>query len=210
MVAPLLLARIMVWTADGAVLVWGAPAIARRFELTPDRVGAILATSLLVGGVLGPLLGGPLADICQRSGGPRRTVTALAGLSLLCTPAALFAATPTATLAGIALTVFLTLGFILGVAATALATIVVPSELRGLFLAIQVTAAALFCFGVAPLVVSGISGVLGGPDSIGQALALVCSVTSFVAFIVLLLARRGFPRTSHPTAAATPLARLPV
>lgn len=118
-IMPLLLARVMVWIADGAVLVWGAPIFARNFALAPERIGAIMGTALLVSGISGPILGGVLADFCQRSGGPRRTMTALAVVTLLEAPAALFALAPSATLAGIVLTAFLTLGFTIGTAAIA-------------------------------------------------------------------------------------------
>lgn len=192
-VFPVLLARIMVWLADGAVLVWAAPSFARRFALSPERIGAIMATALLVSGLLGPMLGGPLADWCQRRGGPRRTMTALCAIASLSIPAALFALMPNATLAGLMLGVFLTLGFITGTAALALATVVIPGELRGLYFAIAVTVGATFLIGLAPLVVSGLSSVLGGPGVIGNALAIVCAAASLLGALVFGFGRRYFP-----------------
>jgi len=195
-VLPLLLARIMVWIADGAVLVWGAPTFSRNFALPPERVGAIIGASLLISGLLGPVLGGLLADFCQRRGGPRRTMAAMAALSAATTPAALFAVMPSATTASVVLTAFLTLGFTIGTAAIALATIVIPGDLRGLFGAVQVTVAAVFCIGVAPVLVSALSVWLGGPAMIGQALAIVCCVTSALGAMVFGIGMRGFPGLS--------------
>jgi MFS family permease len=199
-VSALLLARITVWTADGAVLVWAAPSFARRFAIQPDRIGAIMASALLISGLLGPVLGGLLADYCQRSGGPRRTVIALSVLALISAPAALFAIAPTVSVAAILLASFLTLGYTIGTAAVTLITIVIPRELRGFFLAITITVGALFFIGVAPVLVSGLSSVLGGPGMIGNALALVCGVASLLGATVLMLGSGNFIRSSPQNA----------
>lgn len=151
-----------------------------------------MGTALLISGLLGPILGGPLADWCQRSGGPRRTMSALCIVALLSAPAGLFAVMPSATLASIAMTSFLILGFTLATTAMALATIVIPGELRGLYVALTVTVGALFSIGVAPLVISGLSGALGGPAMIGKALAVVCGITSILATVVFGFGRQYF------------------
>lgn len=193
LVIPLLLARIMVWIADGGVMVWGAPSFTRTFALPPDRIGAIMATAFMISGVLGPLIGGPLADLCQRAGGPRRTVAAICILACLSVPAAFFIFIPHVTLAAVLLTVFLTLHFIIATMATTVAMVVIPGELRGLYTAVGVTVGALFSIGVAPVVVSGISGALGGAAMIGTALAIVCAATSTIGAVVFASGRRYFP-----------------
>jgi MFS family permease len=181
------------WIADGAVLVWAAPCFARRFALPPDAIGGIMGAALLTTGLLGPLLGGPLADLCQRTGGPRRTVLALIVLALLSAPAALFALAPSPAVAGIVLAVFLTLGYTLGTVALTLGTIVIPSEVRGLYLALSVTIGALFFVGVAPLVISSLADRLGGESMLGQALAIACGVASLLGALVLAFTRHYFP-----------------
>jgi len=191
---PLMLGRMMMWIADGAVLVWAAPSFARRFQLPPDKIGAIIGAAMLVSGLLGPLLGGPLADLCQRTGGPRRTVTALIGLAVLSVPTALFAIAPDATTAGVLLAVFLTLGYTLGTAALTLGTIVVPGELRGVYLALSVTIGALFFVGVAPLVISSVANALGGEAMVAKALALSCAISSLLGAGILIATRRFFPK----------------
>lgn len=196
-VVPLLLARIMVWIADGAVLVWAAPSFARSFGLRSDRIGVIIATAFLASGILGPILGGALSDLCQRRGGPRRTMKAMCIIALLSSPAALFATMPNVTLAGFMLSAFLTLGFTIGTAALAVATIVIPGELRGLYVAVTVTVGAVFSVGVAPLIVSSLSGSLGGPAEVGRALAIVCGVTSILGAVVFGAGSRYFPHSGH-------------
>jgi hypothetical protein len=113
-------------------------------------------------------------------------------ITLLSSPTALFAVMPNASLAAIVLTLFLTLGYTVNIAAMTLATIVVPGELRGLFVAVTVTGAALFCIGVAPLLVSGLSGALGGPAKIGEALSIVCGTASLLGAAVFAIGRQHF------------------
>jgi MFS family permease len=192
-VTPLILARVMVWIADGAVLIWGAPIFAREFRLPPDRVGGIVGSVLLIGGLLGPLLGGVVSDWCQRVGGPRRTFYAMALLALLSAPMATFALMPGATAAAIVLTVFITLGYGINIAAVALGTIVVPPPVRGLLVAVSVTGAATFCIGVAPVLVSTLSTWLGGPNPLSLSLTLVCGVTSLLGAAVFVFGARLFP-----------------
>jgi hypothetical protein len=75
-----------------------------------------------------------------------------------------------------------------------MATIVIPAELRSMLVALSITIGALFCYGLAPLIVSGLSGVLGGPVMIGTALAIVCAVTSLSGAVIFGLSRRSFPQ----------------
>lgn len=193
---PIQLARASLFIADGAVFVWGAPLFSRTYHLSPDRIGAIMGAALLAGGLLGPALGGPLVDFCQRRGGPRLAITAMAVVALLSLPAALFPLMADANVAGLMLGIFLTLGFTIAAAALALTLIVIPGELRGLNLGISLIVGSLFFVGLAPLAVSGLSGMLGGEAMIGMALAIVCVTMSLLNAVVLLAARRYFPRLS--------------
>jgi hypothetical protein len=77
---------------------------------------------------------------------------------------------------------------------TSLLTIVTPSEVRGLCMGIFAASTVLSSVGVAPLMVSMLSGALGGPAMIGKSLALVCSGSSLVAAAAFLLGRRYFSR----------------
>jgi MFS family permease len=178
LVLPLLIARIMVWIADGAALIWAAPALTRHFALAPNYVGTLMATILLVSGIAGPIGAGLLADLCHRTGGPRRTMAALAGLALLSLPAGLFAVMPGLGSAVVLLAAFLTLGFMIGGAAMTVSIIVVPNELRGLFVAVSMATSALVGIAAAPILVSGLSTLLGGASMLGTALAIVCTVSS--------------------------------
>jgi MFS family permease len=176
-----------------AALTWTAPAFSRDFAVTPERVGAIVATALMISGALGPITGGVLADICQRRGGPRLTMAALTALALLGVPGGLFAIFPNILVSSALLVVFLTAVGAVIVTGIALFTIVVPNELRGLCVAVLAGAQVLFGVGMAPVLVSLLSGVLGGPALIGKALTIVLVATSTIAAAAFAFGRRYFP-----------------
>jgi MFS family permease len=194
-IIPLLLSIVTIEVALQAMLVWAAPTLSRSFALPADRTGAVVATGLMVSGLAGPLVGGFVADASQRSGGPRRTLLVLSLMTLLSVPGALFAVAPGVGIASGLLVVFLTLVSAILVAATALFTIVVPNELRGLCISASAAANVLVGTGVAPLTISVLSGVLGGPTMIGKALASVCVMAAVLGAILFSLGRRFHPRS---------------
>jgi MFS family permease len=194
MILPLLVGGVLVGTADVAVLIWTAPTLARNFALPPDRVGAIVAMVLLISGISGPIMGGVLADICQRAGGPRRTLIVLSGLTLLSVPTGLFAVMPGVTSTSVLLVLFMTMGGAITVTWAALFTIVVPNELRGLCMMVSTAAGLLFGLGLAPVSVSLLSSALGGPAEIGRALMWICVTISFFGAAMFAFGSRNFSR----------------
>lgn len=178
--------------ADGATLVWTAPTLSRTFGLSTGAVGAITGAAIFLSGIVGPLLGGPLTDFCQRSAGPRRTVLLLGVLALCSIPAGLFGAMSTIPLTVGTLILFLVLGNAIAVVVTALTISVIPNELRGVSMGLQWGGGALFGFGVAPIVVASLSRGLGGPAAIGDALAIVCATASLFGALVFICSRRMF------------------
>jgi predicted MFS family arabinose efflux permease len=190
---PLQLGRATLFIADGAVLAWAAPLFTRRFHITPDRIGYMLGIALLAAGIAGPLLGGPLVDLCQRHGGPRRAIMCLAALAGLSVPIGLFALASNANWAAALLALFITLGFTISAAALALTLIVIPGQLRALNVGVSLIVGSIFFIGLAPLAVSGLSGVLGGESALPRALAIVCASASLVNTVVLAWGARYFP-----------------
>jgi MFS family permease len=190
---PLQLGRATLYIADGAVFVWGAPLFARKFHMAADRIGFTMGLALLVAGLVGPLLGGPLVDFFQRRGGSRPALLCLAALAAVSVPVALFALASNAASAAVMLTIFLMLGFIISAAALALTLIVIPGELRALNVAVSLIVGVIFAIGLAPLAVSGLSGVLGGESPLPPALALVCSSACLLNAVVFAWGARHFP-----------------
>jgi MFS family permease len=193
-VLPLLVVFVMAEVGVWAVLTWGAPALARTFQMPADRVGSVLGTVVLVGGLIGSVLGGSGADVCQRRGGPRLTAMALAFMILLSVPTGLFALASNATVAEVLLGGFLTMMSAVLVAATALFTIIIPNELRGFGLSISSGASVLVATGIAPVAISLIADELGGAMKIGAALSLVCIVVTAFAGALLMLSRNQIGR----------------
>jgi len=195
LIATLIAGMAMVNLADGAALVWTAPTLSRNFGLTAGRVGTLTGSALLVAGLLGPLIGGPLADLCHRTGGSRRTVLLVAGLAFLCVPAGLFGSFPDETVAVVSLTVFLMLANAISVSVIAITVVVIPNEIRGLTMTLQWGSGALFGLGLAPVLVSEISGRLGGARYIGTSLAMVCATTALIGTLIFLASRRTLAPT---------------
>jgi hypothetical protein len=193
---PLLIGKVMIGLAYGAVLTWTAPALSRRFALAPDRIGAIMATVLMISGILGPLVGGLLADFCQRSGGPRRTATALSILALSSVPVGFFALMPQIGPTLGMLIAFMAIVPVLAVMVMTVTTVVMPVELRGLSLSVMIAMGLAFGLGLAPVSVSMLSSALGGPAMLSASLAVICAMSSFVASVIFLVSRRYFGRVA--------------
>jgi predicted MFS family arabinose efflux permease len=193
-VGPLLSGLVLIEIAFRAVLVWAAPVLSRGFELSAARVGAILSTVVLVSGVLGSICGGVLADLCQRGGGARRTITALSTLTLLSAPTGLFGIAQGLATSSLLLVSFMTIISAMLVVAVVLLTVALPNELRGVCLSASAAANVLFGIGCAPIFVSVLAGELGGPAMIGEALSIVCLTSSVVGAALFAVGVRGFPR----------------
>ncbi len=183
-ILPLFAGMAMVDIAVGAVVIWALPNLMRHYGLGVESAGSVMALVMLAGGLIGPLAGGILYDRAQRVGGPRRAMAALTILALLTVPASLFPIMPVAIASICLLTAFKIFNMAISVASTALATVIVPDDLRGLCIALLSAIAMLFSLGIAPLVVSSLSSALGGPAMLGPALAIVTVVTSLVGALI--------------------------
>ena len=196
-IVPLLAGLVSIEIALQSALIWMAPALTRNFSLTPERAGAVMATTLFISGIAGPIGGGFLADLMHKSSGPRSTLGILSAAALLLAiTAALFGRVFTQQAAGILVLVFMTLITALLVMRTALFTIVVPNELRGLCLSVFTSTTLVFGVGLGPLSVSALSGLLGGPALIRVALSLVAGAAGIVASVAFLRARTSITRSA--------------
>lgn len=178
--------------AIGAMIIWASPMFSRTYAAAPDAIGFLMGSGMLISGVLGPVIGGGLADYCQRTGGTGRALLFLVLLAALGAPASLFAFAPTFSWASALLMVSLTL--MIGVAMMGITLVmnVVPDRLRGLCMSVLVAAILLFSLAVAPPLVSVLSNVLEGIDMIGKALSIVCVAAALGSTFAFFLARRYF------------------
>jgi MFS family permease len=177
---PLIVGRGFLWLAGGATVIWAAPSMSRQFHISNLEASSLVGSALLVSGILAPLIGGPIADFCQRSGGPKRTMWVMASVCIASVPFGVFCYIVNSKVAGLMLTVFLTLGFTLNLVALTVGSIIVPGEMRGIYLALTVTGSAIFFDGLGPLTVSAAAGMAG---SIGTSLSFVGVVTTALAAV---------------------------
>jgi predicted MFS family arabinose efflux permease len=203
MLFPLTVGSIVVGLGDTAAIVWSVPLFSRTFGWSPDRVGAMVATVLLVGGFVGPFVGGLVNDYCVRTGGPRRAMSAMVVIATLHGIAGAFAVLPTPLMVGVALLAYMLINYVHGIVSTTLTAVVIPNDLLGSCFGIKNVAACIFV-SLSPLIVSSVAGSMGGPAKIGDALALVCVVASAAGALLLFFGRKAFP--SH-AAAGEPLTR---
>jgi len=194
LIAPVLGGKTLALIALAAIMIWTAPAFARAFALAPDRVGAIVAIAVPCGGLIGTIGGGLLADFCQRTGGPRRTVFVVSLLALLCVPAGLFAVVPQVGSASVLLVASIAILTAISVMAATLLIVVIPNEIRGVALGLLTGVGAFLSVGLSPLLVSSLSSVLGGPTALGKALAAVSVGGALLCAAVFAFGRRYVPR----------------
>jgi len=183
-ILPPLVGMVLAEIGMNGVLVWGGPALSRTFHLAADRVGFIMAVTVLFSGILGPVMGGVLADLCHRGGGPHRTLRMLSILTFASAPGAFFPLVQQATVASVLLLAFITIISAVIVSGTTLFTVVIPNEIRGLCITAMIAASVLFGIGLAPLMVSLLSSLLDGPAPLGKALVIVSAATAVLAAVV--------------------------
>jgi MFS family permease len=187
---PLFVGQTSVVMADVAAGIWASPVLTRDHGLSPEQFGGWMAMAVLVPGIAGSIIGGIAADLGGRS---RRRGGMLIGAivaSVIAVPAALFPLASSLEVFALVLAVLLLCGVVTGlITATVIATII-PNELRGICLGAFVVVSSVIGMGIAPTVVSLVSGALGGESHLAPALAgtgVVISVASLLAFVLAAL-----------------------
>ncbi len=190
---PLFVGQVAVVMADNAALVWAAPVLSRHFGLQPGDFAGWMGALVFVSGLGGTVLGGFAADIGQKSGLRGGLLVGAVIAAVLGVPAALFPIGPTVTWFAIALGTLTLCGAVTGLITSVALTVLIPNELRGLCIGAFIAFAGLIGFGVAPSLVTFVSGILGGEAHLGPALAIVGVATSLVSVGAFLLAIRTAP-----------------
>lgn len=190
---PLFAGQVAVVMADAAASVWVAPVLSRNYGLQPDQFGGWVGAILFVSGLLGAALGGVSADIGQRSkvrGGLLIGATIAAGVGV---PAALFPIMPGVPAFAVAFFMLMLSGAVTGLVVSVALTVLIPNELRGLCIGAFIALAGLVGFGLAPWLVSVVSGLLGGERHLAMALTIVGVGVSGLSFCAFALAMRHAP-----------------
>lgn len=190
-VLPILVGFVVAEMADGAALIWAAPIFMREYGLSPAQVGSLLGMVLLVSGGAGMFAGGVMADICQRRGGTQRSILLMSILALIGIPAGLFALAPSPVLASLLLGLLMLVGSMISMMSSAILMVALPNELRGFSMGAAMFGNTVFCIGLAPLMVSSLSGLLGGSSSLAIALSIVCVATSLIGAAAFFVGTRS-------------------
>lgn len=191
--APLFVGQVSVVMADAAAAIWASPVLSRSYGLAPPDFAGWMGSLIFLTGVVGSVLGGVAADIGQKSGrhgGLLIGAVIAAGLGI---PAALFPIMPDIPSFAVALGALMLCGTITGLITSVALTVLLPNELRGLCIGAFIALAGLIGFGVAPTLVTAISGLLGGEAHLGEGLAAVGVTVSCISLGAFWLAMRRSP-----------------
>ncbi len=191
--APLFIGQVSVVMADAAAGIWASPVLSRSYGLAPPDFAGWMGSLIFMTGVAGSVLGGIAADIGQKSGRRGGLLIGAVIAAALGIPAALFPIMPGIPSFAVALGALMLCGTVTGLITSVALTVMLPNELRGLCIGAFIAIAGLIGFGVAPTLVTAISGLLGGEAHLGQGLATVGVSVSIVSVGAFWLAMRRAP-----------------
>jgi len=190
---PLFVGQTSVVMADAAAGIWASPVLERSYGLKPDEFGSWLGAIIFVTGILGAIIGGLAADWGKKSGKRGALLYGAVAAAVVGVPAALFPIMPGVTGFGVMIFMLILAGTVTGLITSVALTVLLPNELRGLSIGAFISIAGLIGFGIAPTLVTVISGLLGGEASLGKALAIVGVAVGLVSVLGFILAVRHAP-----------------
>ncbi|MGF7153378.1 MFS transporter [Novosphingobium gossypii] len=182
---PLFVGQVGVVMADAAAAIWASPVLSRSYGLAPQDFAGWMGALIFATGMAGSILGGIAADLGHKAARRGGLLTGAVVAATMGVPAALFPIAPTVPVFAMAIGVLMLCGTITGLITSVALTVLIPNELRGLCIGAFIALAGLVGFGVAPSLVTAVSGLLGGEAHLGRGLAIVgvsVSVISAVAF----------------------------
>ena len=194
-IIPLFIGQTSVVMADAAAAIWVSPVLERSYGLKPAEFAGWVGAIVLATGIIGSIIGGVVADMGQSSrvrGGLMIGAVAAAALGV---PTALFPIMPSVGTFAIAFFLLTLAGSVTAMVASAALTVWLPNELRGLGIGSFIAIAGLIGFGIAPSLVTLVSGLLGGEGHLGQALAIVGVGVGIVSVLGFWFAMKGAPET---------------
>lgn len=193
---PLFIGQSSVVMADTAAVIWSAPVLSRSYGLSPDQFAGWMGLLLFSAGVLGTIVGGFASDIGHKSRVRGGILLGALVAAIIGVPAALFAVGPNVTLFAVGLGTLVLAGNVTGVVTSVTLTVLIPNELRGLCIGALISVAGLVGYGIAPVLVAAVSGLLGGEAHIAPALAVVGITVSVISVMAFAAAMRFAPRSA--------------
>jgi MFS family permease len=192
-IIPLFVGQTSVVMADAAAGIWVSPVLERYYHLNPGEFGSWLGAIVLGSGIVGSIIGGLVADMGQKSrirGGLMIGAIAAAAVGI---PSSLFPVMPSVTTLAIAIGALMLAGSVTSMVASVALTVWLPNELRGLGIGAFIAIAGLIGFGIAPSLVTLVSGWLGGESHLNTALAIVGVAVSMVSVAGFWIAMKRAP-----------------
>lgn len=190
-VAPIFVGYSLMIIVNYALVLWVPAYFARVHGLSPSETGLAIGLSLLFAGTAGMLAGGSLSDYLVRSGRPHGPILAVLVSIGLQIPLFIGAMLATSTPAAITLLAASTFSICMnGGLQTATVQAIAPNPLHGRVTALYLLVANIIGLGLGPTLIALVAErVLGGPQQIGVALALVGggSLVAAAALIILAL-----------------------
>lgn len=190
---PLFAGQTSVVMADAAAGIWASPVLERNFGVPPEQFAGWLGLIVLVAGIAGAVLGGLAADWGQKNGRRGGIMIGAIIAAALGVPAALFPVTSDVTQFKIAIGLLVLCGSITGLVTSVALTVLIPNEIRGLCIGAFIAIAGLIGFGIAPVLVTLVSDLMGGEAHLGAALAAVGVTVSLLSVIAFIFAMRNAP-----------------
>lgn len=177
---PLFIGQTSVVMADSAAGIWASPVLERVYHQAPGQFGQWLGAIVLGTGFLGAIIGGAAADWGQKSGRRGGLLIGAIVAAVIGIPAALFPVMPSVSGFAALIGILILAGTVTGLIVSVALTVMLPNELRGISIGLFIAIAGLIGFGVAPTLVTLVSGMLGGEQHIAAALAIVGLVVSLI------------------------------
>jgi MFS family permease len=192
-VLPLFVGMTAVVMADAAAVIWASPVLSRSYGLKPEQFASWMGALLFGAGIVGSILGGFAADLGHKSGRKGGVLIGAVIGAAIAAPAGLFPVCPSVTLFAVALGLLVIGGTIAGLITSVAITVLLPNELRGLCIGAFLAVAGLLGYGLAPSLVTWVSGALGGEAHLGAALAIIGTITGILSVFGFFQAMRAAP-----------------
>ena len=201
---PFVIASIFQVLSDSSLRTWLPPALVRLYGQTPGEFGGWIGMAVLLGGMFGATAGGWLAGKARKRGDTMK-IPAIAALVI-------GASTCLAIMPNVPMVIaFFTLGTIANSVLTTVTSAIVvmrlPNELRGLVSGIFILVSVGPGLALGSSLVPAMTGVLGGPQTLGLAMAMIGVPTALLAAFFFTRVRfddaplSGFDREQAGTSA---------
>ncbi|NUS99521.1 MAG: MFS transporter [Sphingomonas sp.] len=192
-IIPLFVGQTTVVMADAAAGIWVSPVLERFYHQQPGEFAGWLGALVFTTGIVGSIVGGLVADIGQKSHVRGGLMVGAIAAALVGVPSALFPIMPGVGTVAIAIGSLMLAGSVTAMVASVALTVWLPNELRGLGIGAFIAVAGLIGFGIAPSLVTMVSGLLGGERHLNVALAIVGVTVSLISVVGFWLAMKRAP-----------------